>query len=88
LSPAYHPRAYVAGMRNVNRGLASRTRIIESLEKGRNRVSDISEKTGLSNSCVSYHLLLMRKNRTVSSSQAGRENRWTLTKYGQEKLFA
>lgn len=88
MSPAYHPRSYVAGMRNVNRGLASRTRIIESLEKGRNRVSDISEKTGLSTSCVGYHLLLLRKNRTVSSSHVGRENRWALTKYGQEKLFS
>jgi predicted transcriptional regulator len=87
LSPTYHPRAYLSGMRNVTRGLDSRSKIIDSLEKGEHRVSEISEKTRLSNNCVSYHLLLMKKHRTVTSSHLGRENRWTLTKYGQEKLF-
>jgi predicted transcriptional regulator len=74
-------------MRNVSRGLESRTKIIESMEQGQHRISEISQKTGLSNSCIGYHLLLLKKHRTVSSSHVGRENRWSLTKYGQEKLF-
>lgn len=75
-------------MRNVSRGLASRTKIIEVIEKGKNRVAEISEKAGLSSRSVSYHLALLRKRRVVMSTQVGRENRWSLTRYGQEKLFA
>lgn len=82
----HHPRAYISGMRNVNRGLASRSKIIENMEKGKTRINEISEKTGLTESCVSYHLRLLLRQRVVSSAAVGRGNRWTLTKYGQEKL--
>ena len=73
-------------MRNVNRGLASRSKIIETMEKGKTRIVEISEKTGLSERCVSHHLRLLLKQKVVSSVAVGRGNRWTLTKYGQEKL--
>jgi predicted transcriptional regulator len=75
-------------MRNVSRGLTSRTRIIEIMEKGKNNVTEISEKAGLSQSCVGYHLRLLLKQRVVTVAQSGRAGRWTLTKYGQEKLFS
>jgi len=73
-------------MRNVNRGLVSRSKIIDAMEKGRTRIIEISEKTGLTESCVSHHLRLLLKQRVVSAAAVGRGNRWTLTKYGQEKL--
>ena len=75
-------------MRNVSRGLASRTKIIEIMEKGKNNIPEISEESGLSQSCVVHHLRLLLKQRVVNSSQSGRVGRWTLTKYGQEKLFS
>jgi len=78
----------VSGMRNVSRGLASRTKIIEIMEKGKDNIPEISEKAGLSQSCVGYHLKLLLKQRVVTSSQSGRIGRWKLTKYGQEKLFS
>jgi predicted transcriptional regulator len=78
----------VSGMRNVSRGLSSRTKIIEIMEKGKNNVTEISEKAGLSQSCVGYHLRLLLKQRVVTVAQSGRVGRWTLTKYGQEKLFS
>ncbi len=86
MTPPYHPRAYISGMRNVNRGLASRSKIIEAMEKGKTRVIEISEKAGLTEGCVSHHLKLLLKQRVVSSAAVGRGNRWILTKYGQEKL--
>jgi predicted transcriptional regulator len=73
-------------MRNVNRGLASRSKIIETMEKGKTRIIEISERAGLTESCVSHHLRLLRRQRVVSSATVGRGNWWTLTKYGQEKL--
>ena len=78
----------MSGMRNVSRGLASRTKIIEIIEKGTNNIPEISDKAGLSRSCVGYHLKLLLKQKVVNSSQSGRLGRWTLTKYGQEKLFS
>jgi len=56
------------------------------MEKGKTRIIEISEKTGLTESCVSHHLRLLLKQRVVSAAAVGRGNRWTLTKYGQEKL--
>ncbi|TMI24160.1 winged helix-turn-helix transcriptional regulator [Candidatus Bathyarchaeota archaeon] len=87
MSPAYHPRAYMTGMRNVSRGLTSRTKILETMEQGRTRISEISEKSKLGPACVSYHLKLMLQQKIVHVVQTGREGRWTPTKYGQEKLF-
>ena len=87
MSPAYHPRAYLSGMRNVSRGLASRTKIVEALEQGKTRVAEISEKSKLGRACVSYHLKLLLRRKVVHLTQTGRTGRWTLTKYGQEKLF-
>jgi predicted transcriptional regulator len=74
-------------MRNVSRGLESRTKILDLMEKGKTHIRDISEKTGLSTSCVGYHLKLLQKQRVVTMVQSGRAGRWTLTKYGQEKLL-
>ncbi len=75
-------------MRNVSRGLESRTKVLDVMEKGRTNVQDISEKAGLSPACVGYHLKLLLKQRVVAVSKSGRAGRWTLTKYGQEKLFS
>jgi len=86
LSPAYHPRAYVSGMRNISRGLASRTKIIQAMEQGKAHVADISERSKLGKACVSYHLKLLLRRKVVGLTQTGRSGRWTLTKYGQEKL--
>jgi predicted transcriptional regulator len=77
----------LAGIRNVSRGLESRTKILEIMEKGKTNIRDISEKSGLSTGCVGYHLKLLLKQRTVAMSQSGRAGRWTLTKYGQERLL-
>ncbi len=74
-------------MRNVNRGLASRTKIIETMEQGKTRVSEISEKAKLGRACVSYHLKLLLRKKIAQVREVGREGRWTLTKYGQEKLL-
>ena len=66
--------------------MASRTKIINAMEAGKTTVSSISEKAKLGSACVSYHLKLMLHQKVVHVVQVGREGRWTLTKYGQEKL--
>ncbi len=76
----------MVGMRNVNRGLASRTLIIASMERGKATISAISEGSKLGRACVSYHLALLLKQKTVRVIKTGREGHWSLTKYGQERL--
>ncbi len=57
------------------------------MEQGRKKIQEISEKTGLSNSCVGYHLKLLLKQRVVTMTPTGRVGQWKLTKYGQERLL-
>ena len=56
------------------------------MEQGKARVADISERSKLGKACVSYHLKLLLRRKVVGLTQTGRTGRWTLTKYGQEKL--
>ncbi len=86
MSPPYNPRAFLVGIKNVSRGLASRTEIIRSLENGKATVSDISGDSKLGRACVSYHLKLLLRQKTVKVVVSGREGHWTLTKYGQARL--
>ena len=73
-------------MKNVSRGLASRTQILKSMESGKATISAISGDSKLGRGCVGYHLKLLLKQKTVRVSVAGREGYWSLTKYGQAKL--
>src|SRR5439155_562111 len=65
-----------------------RTKILNMMEKGKTNVQGISEKASLGTACVSYHITLLLKKRVVAVSKSGRAGRWTLTKYGQAKLFS
>ena len=56
------------------------------MEQGKAHVADISERSKLGKACVSYHLKLLLRGKVVGLTQTGRTGRWTLTKYGQEKL--
>ncbi len=86
MSPPYNPRAFLVGIKNVSRGLASRSEIIGSMENGKATVSAISEDSKLGRACVSYHLKLLLKQKTVKVAVSGREGHWSLTKSGQAKL--
>ena len=79
----------MTGMRNVQRGLASRTKIITTIEEsGKSWASEIAKKAGLGKACVNYHLKLLAAQKVVTSKRMGRSHTWTLTTYGQERLFA
>ena len=86
MSPPYNPRAFLVGIKNVSRGLASRTEIIGSMENGKATITDISENSKLGRACVSYHMKLLLRQKTVKVAVSGREGHWSLTKYAQAKL--
>ncbi len=82
----YHRKAYLTTTRNVKAGLASRTKIISSMEDGAKTVTEISKRSALSYACVAHHLHLLRKEKITLRSGGRRGYTWTLTEFGQQKL--
>lgn len=84
----YNPRAYLVTTRNVKSGLASRTKVLSSIEHGAKTTTEISEKSEISYSRAAHHLLLLMKERIVARSGKRRGYVWALTEYGQQRLVS
>jgi len=83
----YNPRAYLTKIRNVKAGLASRTKILSSMEQGARTITEISQKAGISYECAAHHIRLLMRERIVSRSGKKRNYSWTLTQFGQQSLM-
>lgn len=81
-----NPRAYLTTVKNVRRGLETRSTIIEALEKEMLSVAEISKKTGVSQHRVRYHLRRLKTDRVVVRVGKGRKAKWRLTGMGQTSL--
>jgi predicted transcriptional regulator len=88
LKPSIHPKAFLTLKRNVKAGLIARTKIIFSLETGNKKVNEIREETGLTYSCIVYHLKSLRREKLVSCSRGKKPYHWSLTAFGQQKLMS
>jgi predicted transcriptional regulator len=80
-----HPKAHLTTKRNVKAGLRARSKILFTLETTRGTVSEISKRSGLGYSCVTYHLHSMRKEKLVERSKQ-RPYLWIVTAFGQQRL--
>lgn len=87
LKETYHPNAYLANLRNVRRGLRTRTKILNTLEKGSGDTKRIMEEAVVHYSVVMHHLKLLRAEGIVRCAR-GRPSIWTLTGAGQKRLMA
>jgi len=72
--------------RNVARGLATRTKIISSLEKEDLTAKGLGQVTGASYSALLHHLHLMEDEYLVTR-QDGKPYIWKLTGVGQKRLI-
>lgn len=81
----YHPKAFLTRKRNVNRGLAVRSKIIAALEEGPLDVKRLSERIGMKHSSVLYHLRLLEAEKTAMKQRGTRL--WKLTGAGQRRLI-
>lgn len=61
-------------------GTKTRTKIIEELKKGPQKVSSIEKKFSLSQPTISYHLKVLEKEGIVLSKKRGREVYYSLNK--------
>jgi len=81
----YHPNAYVAGIRNVKRGLGARTKILNVLEKSSGDAKTVSQGSGLAYSIVLHHLKLLGESDIVHR-KGSKPYVWALTGLGQRRL--
>lgn len=85
---ALHPKAFLISRRNVKAGLVARSKILITLEKVSRSAPQVAKETGLTYTCVSYHLKALRKDRLVERMTNRKPFTWTLTRFGQQKLPA
>ncbi|MEM3096510.1 MAG: winged helix-turn-helix domain-containing protein [Nitrososphaerota archaeon] len=80
-----NPRAYLSRLRNVRRGVVTRSRIIESMGAGAT-VPQICFRSGLSPSNVRYHLTNMMAEGLVLKRRSRGRTWWMMTGAGQKTI--
>lgn len=76
------PRAYLRYVRNVRKGIETRTKILNLLSEGPRTIDNLSKDLGLSKSTVRKHMVRLEKERIVER-EGRRRASWKLTGYGQ-----
>jgi len=82
----YHPKAFLAHKKNVQRGLVSRTKVVSLLHDASMNARALAEKTGLSYKSVLYHLHLLENERIIVRNDT-KPYIWSLTGAGQQTLL-
>lgn len=81
----YHPNAYLSSIRNVRRGLAARTKILNVLEKTMGDARTIGTQAGLSYGVTVHHLKLLAVEEIVDRKDH-KPCIWATTGKGQKRL--
>ncbi|MHA1505610.1 MAG: helix-turn-helix domain-containing protein [Candidatus Asgardarchaeia archaeon] len=80
-------RAFLRNLRNVERGIISRSYILLYMMKsGPLNAKEIANATGLSYNSILHHLRLMEKERIVRKVRKGKCFLWEVTEIGQTSL--
>ena len=80
-----HPNAYLKNIRNVNCGLAARTKLLVLLEHQGAAASKLAKESGLSYGVVMHHLGLL-KSEGIVERKGSRRYVWLATGLGQKRL--
>ncbi|MCD6444222.1 winged helix-turn-helix transcriptional regulator [Candidatus Bathyarchaeota archaeon] len=83
---SYESQSYLTVIRNVDKGLKTRTSIIKALKEGYTTIRGISEVTGIRYQTVLRHLKNMEKEGVVAR-KPGRPYKWSLTGKGQQNVL-
>jgi len=84
--PKINPRAYLEKIKNVRRGVITRSRILDEITSRPLPVSEIAKKIGRSESAVRRHLKNMEVEGIVDSTKYKRRRIWNVTGAGQKTL--
>lgn len=85
INEVYHPKAHLSNTKNIKRGLKSRTRILNVLEKRSADAKTIASEAGMHYEVVMHHLRLLAGEEIVER-KGGKPLVWTLTGLGQKRL--
>jgi hypothetical protein len=85
IKEAYHPNAYLHGVKSVKSGLAARTKILNLLDTQPMSAGNAAHNTNLSYGVVWYHLRLLETEGTVCR-HGERPCVWSSTGLGQKRL--
>jgi len=80
------PRAYLRRIRNVRRGVSTRSKIIDHLIRKPSTTSELADRIGLSKSSIRRHLKNMSAERIVERFKFRGKIFWKLTGSGQMAL--
>lgn len=83
----YEPQSHLTIIRNVNRGLKTRTLIIKALKSGFTNIKEISKITGVNYQTVFKQIKNMEREGIVIKHE-GRPVKWLLTNRGQKSILA
>ncbi len=86
LKSAYHPKAFLALKKNVQRGLIKRTKIVLLLQGSPLSAAALAQKTGLSYKSVLHHLHLLEVEYIIARGDS-KPYIWRLTGVGQQTLL-
>lgn len=81
-----NPRAYLAKIKNVKRGVDTRSRILELIQSKPLTLRKIAESIGKSSSSVRRHLKNMESEGIVRSQRYKGRIIWTSTGIGQKSI--
>lgn len=85
-TPPVHSRAFLRNVRNVRKGLLTRTRIIELLSEKAYTMGQLAKEVGLSESSIRRHLSNMFAEGIVEKIRYRGRTLWKLSGYGQLAL--
>jgi DNA-binding transcriptional ArsR family regulator len=82
---AYHPKAYLSNIKNIRRGLETRTRILNILDNNSIDAKTLSNEAGMHYGVVMHHLRLLEAEGIIERKQS-KPYIWALTGLGQRRL--
>jgi len=85
-SPPIYPRAYLRRIKNVKRGVSTRSKIIDALKQRPLTINELAELIELSPSTIRRHLRNMSREGIVSKFKSEGKRLWRLTGIGQTAL--
>ena len=85
IKEAYHPNAYLANIRNIKRGLQTRTKVLNVLDKSSVDAKAIAKETGMPYGVVMHHLRLLEAEGIIER-KGSKPHIWVSTGLGQKRL--
>lgn len=84
--PKVNPRAYLSSIKNVRRGVDTRSKILDAISSRPSTSKKIAEEIGKSYSSVRRHLKIMEAEGIVRSFRYKGKLMWVQTGVGQTEL--